>query len=212
MTATAPANQSMSFTFLDPGPLVDGELELVAPAAHRVDDLMAACRHPLTVRDMPQESSLTRDAVEQFLRLAPGGRQPGNPSRGWLPTYHFWMQLSPVEQGGRRYEPPLRIAGGLGFRVGMTTDIELYTGNIGYHVYPAARGNHYAERACRMVFPLAKRHGMTELWITCNPDNFASRRTCERLGGQLVSVVPIPSDHPFYARGERAKCRYLFRL
>jgi tagatose 1,6-diphosphate aldolase len=79
-------------------------------------------------------------------------------------------------------------------------------------VYPPARGRHYAERAARLLLPLARRHGMSELWITCNPDNAASRRTCERLGGELVEIVPIPPDHAFYSRGERAKCRYLIRL
>ena len=60
--------------------------------------------------------------------------------------------------------------------------------------------------------PLAQRHGLSRLWITCNPDNLASRRTCERLNGKLVDVVVIPSDHPFRARGETEKCRYLIEL
>jgi tagatose 1,6-diphosphate aldolase len=108
--------------------------------------------------------------------------------------------------------PPLRIIGGMGFRVGTTPEIETFSGNIGYHVYPAARGNRFAERACRLVFPLARRHGLDRIWITCNPDNLASRRTCERLGATLVDIVTIPLDHPFRSRGETAKCRYLIDL
>jgi tagatose 1,6-diphosphate aldolase len=110
------------------------------------------------------------------------------------------------------YQPPVRMAGGVGLRVGYTAELELYSGHIGYHVYPPARGRHLAERACRLLLNLARRHEMSELWITCNPDNFASRRTCERLGAQFVETVLIPADHPFYLRGERAKCRYLLRL
>ena len=53
---------------------------------------------------------------------------------------------------------------------------------------------------------------MSRLWITCNPDNLASRRTCERLGAKLVETVPIPKTHTFYQRGERAKCRFLLEL
>ena len=34
----------MPFEFLEPGPLVDGELELVPPNAIYVDDVLAACR------------------------------------------------------------------------------------------------------------------------------------------------------------------------
>ena len=62
------------------------------------------------------------------------------------------------------------------------------------------------------MLPLAKRHGMRRMWITCNPDNAASRRTCERLGATLVDTVPIPPDHPFRLRGEIAKCRYVIEL
>jgi tagatose 1,6-diphosphate aldolase len=40
--------------------------------------------------------------------------------------------------------------------------------------------------------PLAVRHGLSELWITCNPDNIASRRTCEAAGAELVEVVDLP--------------------
>jgi len=53
---------------------------------------------------------------------------------------------------------------------------------------------------------------MRTLWITCNPDNAASRRTCERLGAKLVNIVAIPGDHPFRMRGETAKCRFMIEL
>ena len=195
----------MSDPFLDPGPLVDGELELVAPHARWTDDLLAACRHPLTVRDAPKEAETTRASLERFLKLAPLGREPGDPSRAWVPSYHFWMKLSGADA-------PVRICGGIAFRIGTTPEIETFVGHIGYHVYPPARGHRYSERAARLLLPLARRHGMSRLWITCNPDNLASRRTCERLGARLVDTVPIPRNHPFYQRGERAKCRFLMEL
>jgi tagatose 1,6-diphosphate aldolase len=100
------------------------------------------------------------------------------------------------------------MAGSISLRVGHTPSIELYFGHIGYHVYPPARGRHYAERACRLLFPLARAHGLRTLWITCNPDNTASRRTCERLGGVLTETVPVPKDNPLHAQGDREKCRY----
>lgn len=199
------AKKPVPFLFLDPGSLQDRELELITPSAERIDDVLAACRDPLTLRDMPDDGSISRQALEQFIKTAPGGRQPGDPARGWLPTYHFWM-VQHLPDGNER------IAGGMGFRVGVSRDIELYTGNIGYHVYPASRRNHFAERACRLILPLARQHGMKQLWITCNPDNLASRRTCERLGGTMVEILPVPKDHPFYGRGEHHKCRFRIAL
>ena len=75
-----------------------------------------------------------------------------------------------------------------------------------------ARGRHYAERACRLLLPLARAHGMQTLWITCNPENVASRRTCERLGASFIDVVALPANHMLYQRGERVKCRYRLDL
>ena len=197
----------MRFTFLDPGPLVDGDLQLVAPEARWIDEVLRSSNHPHTVRDAPADANLTRGKIIDFLRVAPMGRQNGDPAAGRVPAYHFWM-LVPDGIG----EPPIRVVGGMGLRIGNNREIDLYSGNIGYHVYPPARGRRYAERACRLVLPLARRHGVERLWITCNPDNVASRRTCERLGAALVDIVPVPGDHPFRLRGETAKCRFVIEL
>jgi tagatose 1,6-diphosphate aldolase len=107
---------------------------------------------------------------------------------------------------------PLRIAGGIGLRIGDSLNIVNLIGHIGYHVYPPVRGRHLAERACRLLLPLARRHGIKTLWITCNPDNLASRQTCLRLGATLADILPVPPDHELYARGEREKCRYRLEL
>ena len=91
-------------------------------------------------------------------------------------------------------------------------NVIVYGGHIGYNVEPAFRGHHYAERACRLLFPLAQSHEMTTLWLTTIPDNYASRRTCERLGARLVEIVPLPKDNDQYAIGDREKCRYRIDL
>jgi tagatose 1,6-diphosphate aldolase len=193
-----------AFTFLDPGPLVDNDLELLRPSRKWTDAVLAACHHPLTYERAPDLTVTTRENLNDFLQYCPGGNQPRDVCGGILPTYHFWMHVpnttAPV------------IAGGIGLRVGNTYDIDRYYGHIGYHVYPASRGQHLAERSCRLLFPLARRHGINPVWITCNPDNHASRRTCERLGGHLVEIVPVPFEHALYHRGEKEKCRYRIDL
>ena len=199
----------MRFTFLDPGPLLDNELELVAPETRWIDEVLRSSSHPHTLRDAPADANLSRAKIMDFLRAAPMGRQTADVQSGRVPAYHFWMHLTTLPGVG---DPPITIVGGIGLRIGTNAEIERYSGNVGYHVYPPARGRHYAERACRLVLPLARRHGMRQLWITCNPDNAASRRTCERLGAKLIDTVPIPPDHPFRLRGETAKCRFLIEL
>lgn len=197
--------------FIDHGPLVDGELELVPAQRRWVDDLLAACRHPLTVLHMPRESRLTPEDVEQFLGEAPSGRFPGDEPTGRAPAYQFWMLLR-HGPGGPNERPPLRIAGGLSVRICDWPNIERYYGHLGYHVYPAARGQRYAYRASRLVLPLLRAHGLRHAWVTCDPDNVASRRTIERLGARYVETVHVPPGDPLYARGEIRKCRFLLPL
>ncbi|MGH8317066.1 MAG: hypothetical protein ACREUL_03690 [Steroidobacteraceae bacterium] len=46
---------------------------------------------------------------------------------------------------------------------------------------------------------------MTELWITCQPDNMASRRTLERLGAEdplTYGLVAVEGSSSLRARDE----------
>jgi tagatose 1,6-diphosphate aldolase len=197
----------VAFAFLQTPALIDQELELVQPDARWVDALLATCSHPLSSND-PGATSVTRSRVMDFLRAAPSGHQPEDAERRWVPSYHFWMKLRPVAG----VQPLVEIAGGINLRVGDNEDLNFYAGHIGYNVYPPARGHHYAERASRLIFNIARMHGMKRIWITCNPDNVPSRRTCERLGCRLAGIVPVPVGHPIHQRGEYEKCRYWIDL
>jgi tagatose 1,6-diphosphate aldolase len=103
------------------------------------------------------------------VRLHLVDRMPADPDKGWVPYYVFHIH---GEESGHR-------AGEIHLRIGDTDHMRLYGGHIAYGVRPEYRGHRFAARAVRLVIPLAVRHGLSELWITCNPDNIASRRTCE---------------------------------
>ena len=194
------------FQFLDPGRLADGDLTLVEPNGRDTDEVLAACRHPSTLAEAAEMARVTRAGLAHFLDVAPAGRHPGDGRRGHVPAYHFWMRRpAPAAADG---PPPPRVAGGIALRIGDTPDLRQYVGHIGYNVYPFARGHHLAERSARLLLPLARRHGLSVVWITCNPENAASQRTCQRLGATYVNTVDLPRDHDLYARGERQKCRY----
>ena len=192
--------------WLDPGELIDRELELVAPHERWIDDVLAVIRHPFTQSEDPSLARWSRQTLVDFLRMAPSGRDEGDPARQRYAGYHFWMKLRP------EFDPPVTFAGGLSLRVGRDFELKMYLGHVGYHVFPPARGSHYAERSVRLLLPLAKRHGMEEMWITVNPENVPSRRTCERLGARLIETIDLPPDNLLYQRGDRRKCRYLLRL
>ena len=105
-----------------------------------------------------------------------------------------------------------RIVGMLQVRLALNDFLLHYGGHIGYEVYEAYRGHHYAARAVTLLCLLAKQHGFSFLWITCNPENIASRKTCERAGGVLEAVEELPKDNDMYEKGERRKCIYRFWL
>jgi predicted acetyltransferase len=119
-----------------------------------------------------------------------------------VPTYTFAMRHA---QSGE-------VMGRIRLRVGWNEETIRYAGQIGYVVAPAFRGNHYAERACRLIAPLARRHGLSELWITSQPDNLTSRRTLERLGAEFVEIVPVPEAYPLDAGAMRQKACYRWIL
>ena len=100
----------------------------------------------------------------------------------------------------------------IGLRIGNTECILLYIGHIGYRVYPRYRGHRYAARATRLLLPLARKHDLKTLWITADPDNLASRKTCELVGAEMVDIVEAPLSSEPYRRGYRQKCRYRLEL
>jgi predicted acetyltransferase len=152
-----------------------------------------------------QEGFLDPGALtDSDLTLVLIDRMPGNPARNWLPAYHFAMRHTDT---GERL-------GHIDLRIGMTPHLLRYGGNIGYEVLEKHQGHRYAARSCRLLLSLARDHGMAELWITCDVDNIASRRTAERAGFTLVDVIPLrEEDHPdMYATGRRLTCRYRLPL
>ena len=136
--------------------------------------------------------------VDGDLRLELRRTFKGSRSLDLAPNYAFVMRHA--ETGARMGDIDLRLSG--------ERYITHYAGHIGYGVDKNYRGHGYAARACRLLLPLALRHGLDPLWITCNPDNLPSRKTCERLGATLEEIVAVPPGSDLYRRGEKEKCRY----
>jgi predicted acetyltransferase len=116
-----------------------------------------------------------------------------------VPTYFFRM-LS------RYSEEEL---GTINLRLGSNAHIERYAGHIGYGVHAAHRGHHYAARSLSLLVPLARRLNLDPLWITCDPENKASRRSLDIAGAEFVEIVEVPKDCGIRRFGGKMhKCRY----
>lgn len=122
----------------------------------------------------------------------------GNDKKGWVPAYHFAICNS---EGIKMGVCDLRIG----------HNDKLYCGgNIGYSVDEQYRGHHYAGKACLLLFELAKKHQLEYVIIACNPSNYASRRTCEYAGGNLLEIAGLPEDNDVRDKGETEKCIFRF--
>ena len=102
--------------------------------------------------------------------------------------------------------------GGINLRIGDSDALRMYNGHIGYGIDAPFRGNHYAALACRIVAEVAIDHGLETLWLTCIPENIASRRTCELAGAEFVEVIDVPKAHAMYQRGVMQLCRYRWKI
>ena len=117
---------------------------------------------------------------------------PADHIRGYAPSYNFAIKTRGVRIGA------------ISLRVGFSRNL-FYTGQIGYAVDAPFRGRGYAGKACLLMIPLMRAHGMTKVLITNNPENIASRRVCEKLGAKLLRIVKIPRTHELYKFGDRYK-------
>lgn len=125
---------------------------------------------------------------------------PGDPSRGFVPYYHFRI----LAEGGTD-------VGHINFRVGDTEHVRTFAGHIGFEVLERHRGRRYALQACRAVAPFV-RSIYGDVLITCDPDNLPSRKTIERLGASFLDEVAVPPNERGYQRGSRIKRRYRWTL
>ncbi len=139
--------------------------------------------------------------VDNDLELVLKETSPADEKKGYVPAYFFEMINSNTgEKMGR-----------IDLRIGNNQNT-YYGGNIGYTVEEGFRGHHYASRSIKLLMPFIKKHGVNEFLITCNPDNIASRKTCEHAGGKLIEIASLPKDNDQYIKGERQKCIYKFKL
>jgi tagatose 1,6-diphosphate aldolase len=87
-----------------------------------------------------------------------------------------------------------------------------YNGHIGYEIDPPYRGHHYSLAAVRLVLPVARRHGMRRVLLTCDASNAASRRTIELTGAKLLEIAEVPRDYFAWREGMEPQCIFALEL
>jgi tagatose 1,6-diphosphate aldolase len=117
-----------------------------------------------------------------------------NESKNHVPQYKFHMFKTGTDN----------LMGIIGLRIVLNDHLKKYGGNMNYEVEEEFRGHRYASRSCKLLFPLAKKHGLSKLLITCSPDNIGSKKTCAAIGGKLVDTINVEIEPGRF----RDTCRY----
>ncbi len=124
------------------------------------------------------------ELVDGDLELVLLEKRAAVPAKGRVPEYKFEM----------RHTRTGEKAGSISLRTCLTPRLAEYGGHIGYEVEPKYRGSYFAARSCRLLFSLAAAHGIDPLLITCASDNVASRKTCDRIGAELVKLADAETE------------------
>lgn len=116
----------------------------------------------------------------------------------WSPEYRFQILLHGTDE----------IIGHINVRIGDDESLEKYYGHVGYGIDEEHRGHGYAAKACRLAEKIFRDHSVHRAVITVDPDNIASRKTCEAIGASLMDILDIPPESEAYSPDETQKCRY----
>ncbi len=104
-----------------------------------------------------------------------------------------------------------KMVGKISLRIGRNFHT-YYDGNVGYEVDEAYRGHGYSRKACLLLLPIAKAHGMKELLLTCKESNIASCKTIEGLGAKLLEIAEIPKEYFAWKEGMERQRIYALGL
>ena len=119
--------------------------------------------------------------IDAELELELEEARPSKPEKGFVPEYRFSMVNTKTGA----------VMGNISLRVGLTEKLKELGGHIGYEVEEQYRGNNYAARSCRLLYPLFRKLEINPAVITCALDNLPSVRTIESLGGTLIATKSV---------------------
>jgi predicted acetyltransferase len=169
----------------------DVGLRLVAPceafAASYVEALREGYRRGVQPATAPDAiDRIEADFLGWLTRSMIPPRAIGTPDGSTfepVPSAEFWAVAGHV------------FVGSISIRFTLNALLERYGGHAGYGVRPSLQGRGHATRMAELAKDMLRKRGDTEMLISCSPDNLASRRVIEKIGGVLLREDPGPFGH-----------------
>lgn len=77
----------------------------------------------------------------------------------------------------------------------LTERMKNYTGHVGYSVRPSERRKGYATRMLAKALDFLSSFGFEEVYVSCLPENEASKKTILANGGEMTEMVFLKEDN-----------------
>jgi predicted acetyltransferase len=101
-----------------------------------------------------------------------------NKEKDFVPRYVFDIILEKSNEN----------MGFIVLRAGLTDNLLIRGGHIGYEIKENYRGNNYISKALKLLKPFLKEIHFDKILITCDEDNIASRKSIEKIKGKLIEI------------------------
>jgi len=178
----------------------DNVVELVYPSAEAATSLVANSRHPLVRDHLPDYFEMTMAELKIWMPRVGFGRSI--PPKLGCPIYWFWINRT-CESG------EWDIVGDMQLRIHDNPSAIMASGHVGYHVLPQFWNRGYMTRALTLAKRVFRSHGMSEIILTCRPDNWASARVAEKAGGRLLEIREFSeAEKSTFQISDSSLCRY----
>ena len=152
------------------------KIRLVRPTLDMKEEAMAYRQAHFDVGERVISGSELLDQTEDYdewVRSVEANTSPETVNPAWVLTDTFFA----VDEDDR-------IVGIIDFRHEMNDFLQDF-GNVGYSVKPSERRKGYATEMFRQVREIARRSGMTELYMAVHRDNEPSVKTIVNAGGKV---------------------------
>ncbi|MEX2394960.1 MAG: GNAT family N-acetyltransferase [Actinomycetota bacterium] len=154
---------------------------LVTPnTRYRESFLAAVAEFAPHEQNMIVERRLANGNFDNYLKVVQAWTRGEQMPLGWVPVSTFWLV------DGDTY------IGSTNVRHELNAYLRDYGGHIGYTIRPSKRQMGHGTEICRLALEESRKIGLKRVLITCDDDNFGSRKIIERNGGVFENKVPQP--------------------